>query len=170
MSVSVLSRFYFFLFCRPSEQPDTPGSWRTDAAQGRRVPRRGRSLATLSWKIPFTVPSKQEPFYQKRFKEALGCSSARTLSCSSSFITETNPKKQFLSSQNRKRSLSLGVQSKINWWATDISKLQKIPRLVLAKESKFTLQHSGAAAGRQTAHDAIGRSTCQAEAEDLREK
>lgn len=51
-----------------------------------------------------------------------------------------------------------------------MSVLQKIPRLMLAKESKFTLQRSRAAAGRQTAHDAIGRSTCQAEVEDLRGK
>lgn len=51
-----------------------------------------------------------------------------------------------------------------------MSVLQKIPRLTLAKESKFTLQRSRAAAGRQAAHDAIGRSTCQAKVEDLRGK
>lgn len=41
---------------------------------------------------------------------------------------------------------------------------------VRTKESKFTLQRRGAAAGRQTAHDAMGPSTCQAEVEDLRGK
>lgn len=130
------SFFYFFLFSfswsnlpppdatanapRPSEQPDAAGSWRTAAAQGRSVPRRGRGPADVSWKIPFTAHSKQEPFYQTHSKDTLGSSSARTLSCSSRLTTGMKPKYSICLFKTL-RSLRLDVQSQFNWWATDFS-------------------------------------------------